>query len=300
MAFAVQNEGRKINHALVLGGSQGIGKDTVIIAPLKCALGEHNFNEISPKEVVNDKNNAYLRCRLLRISEAKDAKGEEKYLFYEQAKTIITSPPEYHSIQDKFIPRHQIPNVNNTIITTNYRSGGLYVPRDDRRYFIVFSDVLRDQLGAEYWRALDAWMAVAENVEEIAAWLMVRDVSHFNPKAPPPRTAAWHEMAEGGQSGETNQLADLVEGFEVFTVAMLAEKASTMQGADVELGNFLRAGKNGTKINRMLNDLGWTKIKNQHDNRGRWLVSGSRVAIYGPDNLPMAVKLAMVANLLGR
>jgi hypothetical protein len=48
LAHRVQHPGVKINHALVLGGSQGIGKDT-LLEPAKHAVGQWNFSEVSPQ-----------------------------------------------------------------------------------------------------------------------------------------------------------------------------------------------------------------------------------------------------------
>ena len=47
LAHRVQRPGEKINHALVLGGEQGIGKDT-LLEPVKHAVGPWNFAEVSP------------------------------------------------------------------------------------------------------------------------------------------------------------------------------------------------------------------------------------------------------------
>jgi predicted helicase len=44
----------KINHALVIGGKQGIGKDTML-EPLKHAVGRWNFEETSPYHIVDGK-----------------------------------------------------------------------------------------------------------------------------------------------------------------------------------------------------------------------------------------------------
>ena len=49
LAHRVQQPHEKINHALVLGGSQGIGKDTML-EPVKRAVGPWNFSEVSPKQ----------------------------------------------------------------------------------------------------------------------------------------------------------------------------------------------------------------------------------------------------------
>ena len=48
LAQRVQRPAEKINHALVLGGSQGIGKDT-LIEPVRRAVGPWNFSDISPQ-----------------------------------------------------------------------------------------------------------------------------------------------------------------------------------------------------------------------------------------------------------
>ena len=47
LAQRVQRPADKINHALVLGGAQGIGKDTML-EPVKHAIGPWNFHEVSP------------------------------------------------------------------------------------------------------------------------------------------------------------------------------------------------------------------------------------------------------------
>ena len=49
LAHRVQHPGEKTNHALVLGGGQGIGKDT-ILQPVKMAVGAWNFQDISPDQ----------------------------------------------------------------------------------------------------------------------------------------------------------------------------------------------------------------------------------------------------------
>jgi hypothetical protein len=49
-AHRVQRPHEKINHALVLGGAQGIGKDT-ILEPVKRAIGPWNFTEVNPTQI---------------------------------------------------------------------------------------------------------------------------------------------------------------------------------------------------------------------------------------------------------
>jgi hypothetical protein len=51
LAHRAQHPQEKINHALVLGGAQGIGKDT-LLEPAKYAVGPWNFHEVSPSLAV--------------------------------------------------------------------------------------------------------------------------------------------------------------------------------------------------------------------------------------------------------
>ena len=51
LAHRVQRPHEKINHALVLGGTPGIGKD-MMIAPLRDAVGPWNFMNVSPKMIM--------------------------------------------------------------------------------------------------------------------------------------------------------------------------------------------------------------------------------------------------------
>ena len=50
-AHGRQRPADKINHALLLGGAQGIGKDT-LLEPVKRAVGQWNFIEASPVQVL--------------------------------------------------------------------------------------------------------------------------------------------------------------------------------------------------------------------------------------------------------
>jgi hypothetical protein len=66
----VQRPGEKINHALVLGGKQGIGKDS-LLEPVKEAVGRWNWREISPTQMLG-RFNGWTKSVVVRISEACD------------------------------------------------------------------------------------------------------------------------------------------------------------------------------------------------------------------------------------
>lgn len=277
MAFVAQNPTVKVNFALVIGGSQGIGKDS-ILAPLERVVGGRNWRETSPEVILTSQFTEYLQCRVLRINEAKDTGGESRFQFYERCKTIIAAPPNVHSINAKGQRPYQIPNLNATIITTNHRSGGLYLPADDRRHLVVFSDAVRTQFSDAYWNDYHQWMGNG-GIEDCAAWLLSHDVTQFNPKVPT-QTDAFLEMVEGGQSADHHDLADLVElaGDEPFTIEKLAFLA--MGNGDRDLSEDLRNRGKLPKIKRALSDLGVKQYKNPNTSRGRWVINGKHVTLY--------------------
>jgi hypothetical protein len=75
----VQRPEQKINHALVLGGEQGIGKDT-ILEPAKYAIGAWNFQEASPQQILG-RFNGFVKSVILRISEARDLGEFDRFAF---------------------------------------------------------------------------------------------------------------------------------------------------------------------------------------------------------------------------
>ncbi len=66
----MQRPGEKANHALVLVGAQGIGKDS-ILEPVQYAVGPWNFEEVSPTAVLG-RFNGFVKSAILRINEAHD------------------------------------------------------------------------------------------------------------------------------------------------------------------------------------------------------------------------------------
>jgi hypothetical protein len=135
LAQRVQRPEQKINHALVLGGNPGIGKDT-ILEPVKLAVGPWNFSEPAPQQVMG-RFNGFLKSVIMRINEARDLGEFDRFKFYDHTKAYIAAPPDVLRVDEKYLREHAVFNVCGVIITTNHKTDGIYLPRDDRRHYVA-------------------------------------------------------------------------------------------------------------------------------------------------------------------
>ena len=158
LAHRVQKPNEKINHALVLGGAQGIGKDT-ILEPLKHAVGPWNFTEVSPQQVLR-RFNGFVKSVILRVSEARDLGEVDRFSFYDHMKSYIAAPPDVLRVDEKHIREYSVINVCGVVITTNHKTDGIYLPADDRRHYVAWSHLTRDDFPNEYWKDLYRWYEV--------------------------------------------------------------------------------------------------------------------------------------------
>ena len=120
----------KINHALLLGGSQGIGKDT-LIEPVRHAVGPWNFFDISPQELLG-RFNGFCRSVIVRLNEARDLGDYDRYALYEHLKPLTAAPPDTLRVDEKNLREYSIVNCVGVVITTNNRTDGIHLPADDR------------------------------------------------------------------------------------------------------------------------------------------------------------------------
>jgi hypothetical protein len=155
LAQRVQRPVDKINHALMLGGAQGIGKDT-LLEPVKHAIGAWNFVEITPGHLVG-RFNGYVKAVILRITEARDLGDSNRFEFYEHIKPYAAAPSDVLRCDEKNLREHAVFNCWGVIITSNYKSDGIYLPADDRRHFVAWSELTKEEFTKRYWKDLWGW-----------------------------------------------------------------------------------------------------------------------------------------------
>jgi len=312
-AFKVQQPEVKINHAVMFGGDQGIGKDT-ICAPLKYAVGAWNFIEVSPKHI-SGRFNGYAKAVILRVSEARDLGEVNRFDFYEQMKVLTASPPEVLRVDEKHMREYDIFNVCGVIITTNYKTNGIYLPTDDRRHFVAWSQAKKEDFSEEYWDEIWGWYE-AGGFAHVAAYLRTLDISAFNPKAPPPKTAAFWDIINANHAPEEAELADVIDGLskpwtlngttgtdangdlileppQAITIEMLKEAA----GFGTETADWISDRKNRRIIPHRLEKCGYEPVRNEAAEDGLWKIKGKRQAVYAHRSLSTRERIAAARKL---
>jgi hypothetical protein len=297
LAQRVQQPAVKINHALVLGGVQRIGKDSILV-PVRAAIGEWNFKEIAAHRLL-DRFNGWLKSVLLRVNEAHDMGELNRFQFYERIKGYTAAPPEVLSIDEKNVKAYAVPNVTGLVLTTNHKTDGMYLPADDHRHYVAWSDRTLDDFEDGYFASLHRWFA-AGGAGHVAAWLAARDIAEFDPKAPPPQTDAWWEIVLAGQSPEKTDLADIIASLgnpDALTIGDIAARASSENSP---VAAWLTDAKTRRQVPHRMEEAGYIAARNPFEReKGRWKVRGRNETVYAKKTLSMAERIAAAKRLAG-
>jgi hypothetical protein len=208
LAYKVQNPNRKINHAILVGGHPGSGKDTML-APFFWAIGgESKLNcSLVRNEDLNSQWGYALECEVMEIAELRQSEAKDRRALENALKPIIAAPPEYLSINRKGLHPYQALNRVFVVAFSNERAA-IRIPSDDRRWFCVWSDAGR--LPETDALALWQWYQTGGGFAAVADYLAKLNVSAFNPAATPPMTEAKAIMIDQGRSMAESYLIDLI------------------------------------------------------------------------------------------
>jgi hypothetical protein len=292
LAHRVQRPEQKINHGLVLGGAQGIGKDT-ILAPVRYAVGTRNFFDVSPTHLLGRFNN-FAKSVILRVDEARDLGDVDRFKFYDHTKIYTASPPEVLRVDEKNLREHYVFNVLGFLITTNHKTDGIYLPADDRRHFVAWSNYTKEQFTKKYWNKLWRWYLTDNGFPHVAAYLNQFDISAFDPNAPPPKTPAFWDIVNASQAPEDNELADVIDALgnpDALHLKMLIDKATG------EAAEWLMNRRNRRAIPHRLERCGYVFVQNPDAKDGFWKSKGERRIIYAKAELTPEQRLAAARQL---
>jgi len=208
MAYKVQNPSVKINHAILHGGDQGLGKDTMYAPFIWAVCGTHlkNRGYIDNDSMASQFGYA-LECEILILNELKETDARERRALANKLKPIIAAPPETLSINRKGL--HPYDMVNRLfVLAFSNDPVPIQLESQDRRWFCVWSHAPR--MNYDEAQKMWVWFKTGGGYEAIANWLYARDVSKFNPSAAPIMTEFKLNLIEQGMSSAESYLVDLM------------------------------------------------------------------------------------------
>jgi Bifunctional DNA primase/polymerase, N-terminal/Family of unknown function (DUF5906) len=291
LAHCLQKPGVKINHALLNIGEPGIGKDS-ILEPIKRAIGHCNFAEAAPKDILNQFNK-FLRNVILRVSEGHDTGDVDRFKLYEALKTIEAAPPDVLRINEKNKGEYYIANVGGVIITSNYKMDGIYLPENDRRHYVACSERVKEDFSKEHWGDYWNWLDNG-GAGHVAAYLKALDISGFDSKAPPPKTAAFYAIADAARATEIPEALDVIDALgnpDAVTLSQLRTKATG------EFKLWLDDRKNRRTVPHRLEQCGYVPVRNPDAKDGLWKIADARQVVYADRKLSLQDQMRAAREL---
>lgn len=197
MAFKLQHPETKINHAILHGGDEGCGKDSLYAPWIWAVCGPNLANRgIVDIDAITSQWGYHLESEILILNELKEPEAASRRALANKLKPIIAAPPEMLSINRKGLSPYNMAN-RLCVLAFSNDTVPISLAAQDRRWFCVWSSAPR--MKSEDAAALWDWYHKG-GFQQIAAWLHARDVSAFNPAATPLETEFKSTMIDNGRS----------------------------------------------------------------------------------------------------
>ena len=201
------------------------------------------------------------------------------------SKVYAAAPPDVLRVDEKHLREHYIFNCVGVIISTNYRTDGIYLSEQDRRHFVAWSELRKTDFESGYFDRLWAWLDDG-GAEHVAAYLNELDLSGFNPKQTPPKTEAWQAIVNTSHAPESAELADAIDKLGNPAALLLDDLIGVAPALD-----WLYAPKSRRIVGHRLEDCGYVRVDNRDSKQGLWSVKGKRCAIYARKDLSAGDRL---------
>jgi hypothetical protein len=153
---------------------------------------------------------------------------------------------------------------------------------------VAWSDKTKDDFTPAYWNQRYTWYA-AGGIGHVAAYLQTLGLSRFDPKALPPKTAAFWAMVQANEAPESGELRDLLGHLgepAAVTLGQLVEAAQSLQ--QLAFADDLRDRRSRRSIPHRLERVGYVPVRNPDAGDGLFKVGGRRQAIYARKALNLA------------
>ena len=245
--------------------------------------------------------NGFVKSVILRVSEARDLGDVDRFAFYDHTKVYTAAPPDVLRVDEKYLREHYVLNCTGMIITTNHKADGIYLPADDRRHYVAWTQLTKEDFGVDYFPALWAWYE-SGGLAHVGAYLRALDISSFDPKAPPPKTRAFWDIVAANHAPENGDLAVALVALGhnageriVRTPVETIDKVLSVAGP--ELGDFLRDRKNRRQVPHRFEECEYVPVRNDAAKDGFWVIRGQRRPVYAKRHLSLRDQIAAARKL---
>jgi hypothetical protein len=239
--------------------------------------------------------NGFLKSVILRVSEGRDLGDVNRYQFYDHSKSYIAAPPDVLRVDEKHIREHAVLNCLGVIITSNHKTDGIYLPADDRRHFVAWSDLTKEQFEPDYWIKLWNWYHSGGD-RHVAALLAELDLASFDAKAPPPKTQAFWEIVDASRAPEDAELTDAIDHLGSPPALTLSQIIVHAEG---DFGKWLRDRANARRVPHRLEACGYVAVRNDGAKDGLWKALGKRQVIYAKAELALRDRIGAARRVVG-
>ncbi|WP_028748744.1 primase-helicase family protein [Rhizobium mesoamericanum] len=200
LSFIVKHPGEKIRHAYLLtSAEQQIGKGQ-LLELVKLLLGPDNHQTIEGEDF-GEKFNAHTADYQLLVVE--ELPLSNKLGVYNKIKTLLSERDKL--VEKKGVQKFRARTPDFLLATSNH-SRPITLEKADKRVFF-YESPMRRQAGDYYGRLAEA---IKSEASAILHDLLHRDLSNFDPKAPPPMTAAKRRLLYDSMPEAEKSLHELV------------------------------------------------------------------------------------------
>ena len=187
-AYPLQHPGAKMPTSVIMHGDEGSGKN-LFWEIVQAIYGE--YGSVVGQDQLESKFNDYLSKKLFIIGDEVLSRQEMRHL-KGKLKAMISG--KTLQIETKMMPvRPETNHVNLVFLSNELQPNAL--DASDRRHLVVWTPAKQDR---PYYQAI-ATCADNGGREAFYAWLLDRDLSQFDPYAPPPMTAAKTALIDLGR-----------------------------------------------------------------------------------------------------
>jgi hypothetical protein len=155
---------------------------------------------------------------------------------------------------------------------------------------VAATEVTEEDFPPGFWPDFWKWYW-SGGLQDVVAYLAQYDISKFDAKAPPEKTAAFWTMVGAGTASEVPEMNDVLNQLgrpEVVTVARIVQASAS--GHSRDLYEWLSDRKNRRSIPHRLDDCGYLPVLNVTRKDNRWVINKKEQAIYGRRDVTPAAR----------